>query len=321
MIRARHSWTNPRTQLAAACGLALVLSLLPWRASFWVQAPANLLSIFVSPLQNGFTKVMSPIAVKRGGDDGPGGGERGRDFELLRTRYLQIEQENRQLRAQVEALQRGVKVAEDLGTPRVVAGSLGLRGSLLQLRTDHIALQPDGVSPIGAGSVVVLEGVNIVGRVVSPGGKVSFAQLIADASGPEVRGVVRPREGGMEVLEAPGTEGGTGQPEYGVRLQPTEGGRLTGSVYLIARSGAGKRLEPVKPGARVRLADPNWPRFAQMLIIGEVESVSIAQNDRQMVTVRPMYETRELAGADFTVLIQPPLPPMPAAPAPPKGGR
>lgn len=320
MIRPRNSWSNPRTLLTGACALAFLLALLPWSVTFWVQTPANLLSIFVSPLQNGFTKVLSPVAVKRGAY-GPGGNVDGPDFEVLRTRYLQLENENRQLRAQIESLQKGVQVFGDLGTPRVVAASLGLRGSMLQLRTDHVAPQPDGLSPIGNGSVVVLEGVNLVGRVVTPGAKVTLAQLVADASGPEIRGVVRPREGGQETTDT------SGQPEYGVKLLPTDGGRLTGSVYLITKEkgGAGKRLDPVQPGARVRLADPNWPRFAQMLILGEVESVSTAQNDRQVVTVRPMYDVRELAGAEFTILIQPPLAnaePAPApAPAKPKGNR
>jgi hypothetical protein len=330
MIRARNSWTNPRTQLAAACALAALLSLLPWKLSFWVQTPANFLSIFVSPLQNGFTKVLSPVAVHRGGGGGGAGsgGMEGPDFEVLRTRYLQLENENQQLRAQIEALQNHVKIAGDLGTPRVIAGSLGLRGSMLQLRTDHVELRPDGLSPIGTGSVVVLEGINLVGRIVTPGSKVTLAQLIADSSGPEIRGIVRPREGGMEAIELAGSSGGGGQPEYGVRLSPTDGGRLKGSVYLIAKEKgtAGKRLEPVKPGARVRLSDPSWPRFAQMLVLGEVETVSTAQNDRQEVVVRPLYDVRELAGAEFTILIQPPLAnPEPAPPvAPPaksKGNR
>lgn len=324
MMRARYSWTNPRTLLTGACIVAGLLAVTPWRFTSWLQAPANLLSVFVSPLQNGFTKVLSPIAVKRG----PGGvaGADGPDVELLRTRFLQIEMENRQLRAQVEALQTGIKLNAELGTPRVIAGSLGLRGSLLQLRTDHIQPLASGASPIGAGSVVVLEGVNLIGRVVAPGNSVTLAQLIADSTGREVRGVVRPHE-----TAPPGASPAvslSGQPEYGVRLTPTEGGRLTGSVYLISKTavGAGTKLEPVQPGARVRLADPEWPRFAQMLILGEVESVSTAQNDRQMVTVRPMYEVRELAGAEFTVLIQPPvtatdvpLPPPSPASAKPKG--
>lgn len=322
MIRPRHTWKNPRTLLAVSCVAAALLAMLPWRFSFWVQTPANLLSIFVNPLQNGFTKVLSPVAVRRK-PFGTGGGGDGPDFEVLRTRYLQLENENQQLRAQVESLQRGVKISGDLGTPRIIAGSLGLRGSLLQLRTDHLAPRPDGLSPIGVGSVVVLESVNLIGRVVAPGGSVTFAQLVADASGPEVRGVVRPRDSGIEPVELGDADGG--QPEYGVKLSPTvDGGRLSGSVYLISRAGGGKRLEPVKPGARVRLADPSWPRFAQMLILGEVESVTTAQNDRQVVTVRPMYDVRELAGADFTVLIQPPVGDAnpPGAPAPkPMGNR
>ena len=321
MMRSRYSWTNPQTLLAAACVAAGLLAVVPWRYSSWVQTPANLLSVFVSPLQNGFTKVLSPIAVKRGtgGVNGDGTGRDGPEFELLRTRCLQFEQENQQLRAQVESLQAGIRLNAGLGTSRVVAPSLGLRGSLLQLRTDHLEPLADGASPIGTGSVVVIDGVNLVGRVVEPGSKVTLAQLVADSSGREIRGVVRPRE-----REGEGVE----QPEYGVRLTPTNGGRLTGSVYLITKAvgnAAGRRLEPVQPGARVRLADPEWPRFAQMLILGEVESVSTAQNDRQMVTVRPMYEVRELAGAEFSVLIQPPLtagvaPSLPSSGAKPSSG-
>ena len=124
--------------------MAALLSITPWRFSWWVQAPANLLSIFVSPLQNGFTKVLSPIAVKRGAA-GTGGGADGPGMELLNTRNLQLELENRQLRAQIESLQ-SIKIIADMGTPRVIAPSLGLRGSLLQLRTDqrHDAQQVRG---------------------------------------------------------------------------------------------------------------------------------------------------------------------------------
>ncbi|MBY0308758.1 MAG: hypothetical protein K2Q09_08460, partial [Phycisphaerales bacterium] len=312
----RNSWTNPRTLLGGTCLCALALSLTPWRYSFWLQAPANLVSIFVSPLQNGFTRVLTPIAVRprvgvRGEPDGP-------DVEVLRTRYLQLEEENRQLRSQVESLQQGVKVYADLGTPRVVAASLGMRGSMLQVRTDHVQPLADGTSPIGAGSVAVLHGVELVGRVVAAGNKVTLVQLVTDQGAGEVRGVVRPGEAAAagDVAVQP-SEAGSG--EYGVRLTPTADGRLSGSVYLISpgASARGKRLEPVKPGARVRLLDPSWPRFAQMLILGEVESVGVAQNDRQTVTVRPMYEVRELAGAEFTLLIQAPTTEKDVAPAPP----
>lgn len=313
MNRPRNSWTNPRTTLTLACVLAGVIAITPWRFSAWVQAPANLVSMFVSPIQYGFTKVLSPIAVKRRSSSSGDAA----DTEVLRTRYLQLEQENRQLRAQIEALQNGVKVSVDLGTPRVITRSLGLRGSLLQLRTDHVQPQPDGTSPIGKGSVVVIDGVNIVGRVVSPGGIATLAELVTDVR--EIKGVIRPVEAGQEVIEA------SNRAEYRVLLNPTGNGRLTGSVYLTQRpvGGSMQKLDPVKVGARVRLADPDWPRFAQMLIVGEVESVQTAQNDRQVVVVRPMYEVKELAGDDFTLLIQPPLPEVATPPVPekPKGGR
>lgn len=320
MMRSRYSWTNPRTLLAASCAVAAVLSLTPWRLSSWVQAPANFVSIFVSPLQNGFTKVLSPIAVK---GDGHGNGPTADnlDIEGLRTRYLQLENENRQLRAQIESLQQGVKVYADLGTPRVIASSLGMRGTLLQLRTDHVQPLAEGTSPIGAGSVAVLNGVDLVGRVVAPGNKVTLVQLVSDTSGGEIRGVVRPAE---RTDPAEVSAAAAGSSEYGVRLTPTPDGKLTGSVYLIASAptGKGKRLDPVQPGARVRLLDPEWPRFAQMLILGEVESVGVAQNDRQVVTVRPMYEVRELAGAEFTLLIQPPVSERDiAAPPPPSAAK
>ncbi|MFT3685647.1 MAG: hypothetical protein QM783_12095 [Phycisphaerales bacterium] len=318
MIGSRYSWTNPRTLLTAACFVAAVLAITPWRFSFWLQAPANAVSIFVSPLQNGFTKVLTPIAVKGRGNR-PGGDADGPDVELLRTRYLQLEEENRQLRQQVESLQQGVKVYADLGTPRVIAASLGMRGSLLQVRTDHVQPQADGTSPIGPGSIAVLRGVCLVGRVVAPGNKVTLVQLVGDPSIGELRGVVRPSESAAPAdgpVAAPSSDADSS--EYGVKLTPTADGKLTGSVYLIAQGAGnrGRKLEPVKPGARVRLSDPGWPRFAQMLILGEIESVGVAQNDRQTVTVRPMYEVRELAGAEFTLLIQPPVTEKDVAPPP-----
>ncbi len=136
---------------------------------------------------------------------------------------------------------------------------------------------------IEAGAIAVYGGVHLVGRVV--GGVSRLHSRVEPISGINLIGArIFPRDAPeVRPADAPLAQ-----------LKTHTGGNFI--VENIARD------QGVRPGDVIRLDDRDWPQSAQMMVIGEVESVEPNDRDalRSIIIVRPFFRLRNLR----TVLIE-----------------
>lgn len=267
------------------------MAVLPTRLTWWTRdlsAPVQIVALPVSWL-------VKQAALAAGG--GGGGSSQSsetaarlaRDLEALRTRNLQLAAENDDLTEQIRQLQRGISLNSNQDVARVVApvvsGEATGGSSLLMARTAGL-VGADGQKPIiEAGAVAVTDGVNLVGRVIGVRNVVADIRPINDPGPSVLRGSIFPLESDAGADHA--------SVSLGTQLSGISGGRLRGSIYVL-KLPDGQTEPVVTPGMVVRLSDPGWPRSAQMLIIGYVESVERADNGRPIVIVRPAFDPQRL---------------------------
>ncbi len=124
-------------------------------------------------------------------------------------------------------------------------------------------------------TVATAPGLQLVGRVIGVTGRTATIRPITDRAAGSLRAMVMLDEGSNGLL---------------TNLSPIMDGTLQGDVE-DRRTPDGKPIEP-QVGQLVRLADPRWPKNADMLLVGKVEQVlpSPAQPLRRMVVVRPTID-------------------------------
>lgn len=302
-----RSWLSPRNLLIALVLASALLAIAPTRYTLWTNRFGTIAQIVVEPVRAIFATVLRPAEKPLTATEELLHSKEQLDF--ITVRYLQLEAENRSLLRQIESLQQGVAINPDSKAPRVVTPVVGFSSNpaslLLKLRTDHVSKdQLTGLPAIGVGSVAVVNGVNVVGRVVSSGDYFAWVQPITDpsligksGSSGGLAAAVYPNEGRTDL----GAE--LWSVKYGVTLVPTVDGMLRGSVLRLIPG----EETPLKVGMRVRLTVPpgDWPRFADNLVIGTVASIEKAANDRPEITVKPSFELRSLR--EVTVMIQQPV--------------
>lgn len=296
MKSSRRSILSSANLLALAAALCAVTAVAPARVTGWVDSLAYPVQIVTAPVR----WLVGQVA-RTGGSGGSGAGDGSqlaRDVALLTARNHRLAAENDELRAQVRALQRGAELniqgeAMRIVAP-VIAADSSAGGGLIMLRTGRVRGADGSDTVVPVGSVAVFDAVNLVGRVVRAAGPVADVQPIGEAGTRELRATIFPLEGDASV--DPSTS------QLGVRLTPAGQGRLRGGVVaLVLPEG---EFEPsVRVGMAVRLSDPAWPRAAQMLVVGTVESVERAENGRPVVTVKPSFDARSLR--QLTILLTP----------------
>ncbi|MGD9693175.1 MAG: rod shape-determining protein MreC [Phycisphaerales bacterium] len=258
----------------------VALSLLPSRWSGWltgVREPVlAVLSPAASPARWLGRLVRPPHDTADLADPAVREIERDRDhFQML---WRQSEQKVGDLEKLVAELQQGRVLHAGLDLAQVVAPIVGVASDL----TDG-TLQARGGRDRGItkNSVAVVDGVQLVGRVVEVHGMTCFIRPVTmwspSARASYLRAVV---------------DVGENAPVAGLpmcQLTPQADGTLRGELDADARG--------VEVGQVVRLRDLGWPEAAQMKVLGRVVEVKPKETQplRKMVTVKPDIDLRRVS--------------------------
>ncbi len=242
----------------------LVLSVVPARYLRWTGWFADKADAALTPISHPMARVsrwLSPASPGRASPAEIRAIEQDRDrYELL---WHQERERNQRLERLIEEVQASLALNPGAAPTQLSAAVVGVSSDqasgLLKVR----AGARHGVE---MGTVVAVEGVHLLGRVVRVTDRLCWVRPVTDREAGRIEGVVIVGEG-----------------TRACSLLPTRDGRLRG----LAASDSGPALEP---GQVVRLSDPGWPRNAQMLVLGRVASVEPAPDQplRSIVTVEPI---------------------------------
>lgn len=249
--------------------ILLSLAKLSWIR--WVETFGNLATGVFTPgsaLVSGASRLLMPAKKPLGETEAERNyREFGEHWKLL---SLQHEQEIEQLRRQITELQKGLELNPNQSSLKqlivpVVGTSSDLSSGLLRVRAD----EKRGVTE---GTVAVAGGLQIVGRVSSVNGATSLVLPITRKNAGKIAARIMMDESTSESLRC--------------LLEPIGDGRFRGQVE--SPEGA-ESVKMPSPGFTVRLEDARWPKNAQMLIIGRVETVEkdAASPLRTVITVVP----------------------------------
>jgi len=149
----------------------------------------------------------------------------------------------------------------------------------------ELRLEPGSAIPADESTIAIYRSVHLLGRIVDEG-RPSVPSLlpVVNRGVGEVRARIFPRDDD----EIPA------QQVPSISLAPTGTGAFTGQI---------DRTFEVQEGDVVRLDDPLWPHTAQMMTIGDVESIEVYDKEplRNTITVRPRYQVREVSSVMLIV--------------------
>ena len=125
-------------------------------------------------------------------------------------------------------------------------------------------------------AVATTEGVQLVGKVVRVGLRLSTIRLLTDVSAGPIDGVI---------MNSDETRGPVCRP-----LSPVGGRKLQARVRIES----GQKIPEV--GQQVRLEDDRWPRSARMLVIGAIaERPEVDSTGWYIVTIKPTVDLERLS--------------------------
>lgn len=261
-----------RTAMTLAILALIVLSLSPRPVAdvaAWLHGPATVL---LAPISRPAQGVVSWFRSER--RDLPGGEAYVRGLERqvddYKLAFFQARSEADSLREVVRALSETQK----LNPARVRVTLAAVIGASMDLSAGTYTVQAGTREGVRPRDVVVVGGVNILGRVASVDQRTCVVQPVFSRTADKLDGVVMLPEDRL---------GPTCQ------LSPSTGGRLVGRLEDTTEpTGTGLRAV-VEPGMIVRLNDARWPPSSRMLVVGVVERVDPMPGAplRQMVTVMP----------------------------------
>ena len=244
-----------------------VLSLSPisWvRWTNWFSAQAQ---VAISPIAHPITIAINTVIPPGISDPDATLRERalGDELSRVRTNLLQIQEENSRLTTLVDQLSRGSQITPNLDVRQVH------RPRISNLVGDHILIRTGHIEGLSRGSVVAVDAVQLLGKVTRVDSKTcTVLPITADSSG-QIQAVV--------LLDDTGTDRAI------CLLTPMGDGTLRGEVA----GSAGNTNFALTVGQEVRLLDSQWPRHAQMLLIGTIQRIerNEAQPLRQRIIVKP----------------------------------
>lgn len=269
MAQMTHQTKPSRRLLAGSILVLLVMGLLPLRMTAWAGWFGDLLTTLVAPISDPSSRIarwLAPATPRSAQPEQIRRLEQERE-ELLRLYRVEREEVAR-LRGLIADLQAGAALypeakVRQLVAP-VIASSSDRSSTVLRVRAGRAA-------GVDRGAIATTAGVQLVGRVQDVAERLCDVFPITDPGTGSITGMI--------LLDATSV-GPT------CLLKPTGSGTLSGPVEDI--SGFVPR-RAIEPGMRVLLQDSAWPRAAQMLLIGVVETAEPAPNQplRTVVTVRP----------------------------------
>jgi hypothetical protein len=273
MARPPHVHPLARSALPLAVGLLLVTALLPARWLGWAGWFSAQAFVVVSPIAHPITRGVDLIIPASRTVAGTEATERERtlrdELERVRVRLLQSEQRVTEMESLVEQLSRGSLLQPDVEVSQLPRSIVSQAGEMLVVRTGT----HEGVH---RGAVITAQSVQLIGRVAEANERTVLVQPITARGALKLLGVV--------ILDEASGRRAT------CVLDPAGDGTLVGEVSPPEDG----RAEEIMVGQTVRLFDEQWPRHAQMLVIGEVVRVepSATQPLRRQITVQPRVNPR-----------------------------
>lgn len=250
--------------------MLIVTALLPARWLGWAGWFSAQAFVVVSPIAHPITRAVDLIVpAARVGTEAT---ERERtlqdELERVRVRLLQSDTRIAELESLIEQL-RGSLLHPDIEVTQLQRPIAGQRGEFLLVRTGR----HEGVD---RGAVITAQSVQLIGRVSEASELTALVHPITARGGQTLMGVV--------ILDEQ-----TGRRATCI-LRPNGDGTLSGEISPPEDG----RAEEIQIGQTVRLFDDQWPRHAQMLVIGEIIRVepSAAQPLRPQITVQPRVNPR-----------------------------
>lgn len=268
----------------AALGLALALSFLPLRRLTWVSDLSGIVTAPTVPFGDVTRRVV--VWLK----SSPTRGETAetaalrQEIDRFRTLYHAERERVEELRQRIEQLERTREIDPGVAFDALTAT---ITGRNTQSAGELYVLNRGSARRALPGSVVVYNGVHLVGRIETVTALTSLMIPITD-----------PAVGPIEGFAAPAS-GDDSRNVSGQRprtfLTPQKDGTLTGD---IARDAG------VREGDLILLADPSWPRTAWARIVGTVVSVKPRDDSpfRDSLVVRPRFTAANLASV--TILVE-----------------
>lgn len=257
-----------------AIGTMVVTSVLPLRFLGWARWFSEQSFVVISPVAHPITAATDlVIPTRRTGTEAT---ERERtlrdEIERTRVRLLQSEQRNAELQARVADLSRvslGALLQPDLEVSQLPRQVVGEAGEMLVVRTGTN-------EDVYRGAVITAQSVQLVGRVSDADARTSLVLPINAKGANKIMGIV--------VLDEQ-----TGRRAICL-LEPGGDGTMVGDVAPPEDG----RADEIVAGQTVRLFDDQWPRHAQMLVIGEVTRVEPSPDQllRRRITVKPRVNLR-----------------------------
>lgn len=247
----------------------------------WFRAQAR---VVVYPIAHPMTLAKNLVIPQSVGNPNATAREQSLKSELDRYRALlyREQQQNAQLTAMVDRLSDGAAVTPEVPVtqiPRPVAG----------LSREYLLVRSGGHERISRSTVAVVNAVQLCGRVVEANDRTALVLPITAKGAPPLLGNVLLDDTGLNVARC--------------MLTPIGKGLLEGDVTKPIADETGTPTATIEKGMEVRLLDDQWPRHAQMLLIGTIESVDPSPDQplRQRITVRPSVDLRSIPEVFFRV--------------------
>jgi cell shape-determining protein MreC len=258
-----------------------LLTFTPVRWVSWLSSFGQLMQTLVAPISHpmaGVSRWLYPTGSPR--DESETIRALTDNVEATKVQLLQAVAENDRLRAMIKELQRGRALDPELQVQQLV--DIPVIGSSGDLADPLLTIRAGRKQGVDQTTIAMAYGLQLLGRVVQAGERTAtVAPITSKASG-----------GLTAVIMLDETDPTAG---LACTLSPRGDGTLFGDVEDRRDPATNTPIEP-KIGAEVRLRDPaHWPRTAQMLLVGRVESVepSPKQPLRKVVTVRPTVKNLE----------------------------
>ncbi|MCA9302660.1 MAG: rod shape-determining protein MreC [Phycisphaerales bacterium] len=267
-------WSMPLTVTAL-----LVFTLLPVRCTSRLQWFSEQAEVVIAPIEAPITRltnwVIPTTSIGAGIESDE---ERSLRLELdrVQTQLYREREINRQLTTLVDQLQRGANLTPDIDVRQIHRPRIGFSGELLVIRSGT----DDGLH---RNTVAVVDAVQLLGRVsVADTRTCKVLPITSDSALPIMATVMLDNNG-----------------QYQLRclLSPVGNGTLRGAIT----PSSDPNFPELSPGMEVRLLDDQWPRHAQMLVVGTIVRIENAPNQplRKQIIVQPSVDLRRVPEVIF----------------------
>lgn len=274
MARSSHKMTSERV-FVVVVGLLVVASFMPAGWLGWARGLGQTADTLLTPVQDPVRRLVMGLVGGEGPTSTKEREELLNELSDLRREAVYWKMVARELEQRVGMLQSGIGAGLEPAPGGVVAARVA--GTTGDLSSGLLKVVLPSGSGVVEGSVVVVNGAYLVGRVVEMGPRIAYALPITVA---EYQGRAVQPVRGMVVLE----DGSMGPV---CDLVPDGNGALSGDVAVEDDEVVWGDV--LRVGMTVVLADERWLARSRGCIVGVIERVGRQENLRPEIVVRPVY--------------------------------